>query len=809
MGQDLKISQLPAVTNPLSGDVLPLVNYGYTKKITLAQINKFATDYSHSNFLTLSGGAIENLTVNDDLIVKGNLTVEGELSYIDTQITSTSAMVIDAETSDPALRITQRFTGDVILVEDSQNPDSTPFVVKNDGKVGIGTNTPEAKLTIAGTLSTSNTVNVGGIGQGEDNSVVILDSNGFLRTDEINPQVWDTTANFVSASDGSLTVNRLIKATNANGINESNIFDNGVNVGIGTNTPNKELTIIGSISSTGQSFIAEPIAFNAATTKNYVDTLSANLQTNINILSASSQSSTSNLSSEIYNTFVKLTENRPVTINNNLTANNILINNNLSVVNNISALGTVTVGNIGSNSNGTSFVIENNGLLQKRSLNTAALNTTSKFVSASDGNLTVNYLTKATTANGINESIISDDGSLVYVGGNLTVSGNLTALGSASFANTVFTTTSALSVVNYGPGPALYVYQAPGVSDVASFYDGDGVEILHVGNCDPGQQFGKIGVNTGDPNKELTVVGDISAKGIVYATNVILSGKSLEEVVTTTSIVTADIAAGSIAAGDVVPVGTSLQKFVEQLLLKTFYPTFTNPSASMSSNLASTVESGTTGITLTVNLNRGAITGKTVSGIWQPATFQDYRSGVATNYIINGINNSTTNSLVSSTAIIKDGSNSFSSTTSYAQGPQPVDSKNVSYSTPLASGSLNASMIVTGARRGFYGVSSLANTSALIRGLGSSTNPGISNGTSFTINIPIGATSVIFAYPSTLQNVTTVKYVEGLNAEVKTNFTQTTVAVEGLNSYTAINYKVYRYTPVEPFPATATYTVTI
>lgn len=142
-----------------------------------------------------------------------------------------------------------------------------------------------------------------------------------------------------------------------------------------------------------------------------------------------------------------------------------------------------------------------------------AFDTTAKYVSASDGALSVNYLTKATNSNGINESIISDNGSLVYVGGNLTISGNLTALGNSYFANTLFTTTCAISVVNNGPGPAMYVYQGPGTSDVASFYDGDGVEVLHVGNCDPGQQFGKVGINTGDPNKELTVKGSVSASG--------------------------------------------------------------------------------------------------------------------------------------------------------------------------------------------------------------------------------------------------------------------------------------------------------
>jgi len=94
--------------------------------------------------------------------------------------------------------------------------------------------------------------------------------------------------------------------------------------------------------------------------------------------------------------------------------------------------------------------------------------------------------------------------------GNLVVQGSLTALGTATFANTIFTTTSALSVINTGPGPALYVFQAAGTSDVASFYDGDGVEVLHVGNANPGGN-GFVGINESFPAVELSVRGAISA----------------------------------------------------------------------------------------------------------------------------------------------------------------------------------------------------------------------------------------------------------------------------------------------------------
>jgi len=109
----------------------------------------------------------------------------------------------------------------------------------------------------------------------------------------------------------------------------------------------------------------------------------------------------------------------------------------------------------------------------------------------------------------------------LFATNNIVIQGSLSAAGGATFADTVFTTTSALSVVNLGVGPALYVYQASGPYDVASFVDGDGIEVLHVGNANFGQT-GKIGINQSFPNKELTVTGEISATGIIYA----LSGNS-------------------------------------------------------------------------------------------------------------------------------------------------------------------------------------------------------------------------------------------------------------------------------------------
>jgi hypothetical protein len=98
-----------------------------------------------------------------------------------------------------------------------------------------------------------------------------------------------------------------------------------------------------------------------------------------------------------------------------------------------------------------------------------------------------------------------------YFYGDAVFQGGLSALSGASFTNTVFTTTSALSVINTGIGPALYVAQAPGNYDIASFYDKDGIEVLHVGNAPTPGSTGKIGINESNPGAELTVNGAISS----------------------------------------------------------------------------------------------------------------------------------------------------------------------------------------------------------------------------------------------------------------------------------------------------------
>jgi len=66
-----------------------------------------------------------------------------------------AAVFAASSSTQPTLRLSQYGTSDTFIVEDETRPDTTPFVIKNDGKVGVGTTTPSAKLEVIGNISAS------------------------------------------------------------------------------------------------------------------------------------------------------------------------------------------------------------------------------------------------------------------------------------------------------------------------------------------------------------------------------------------------------------------------------------------------------------------------------------------------------------------------------------------------------------------------------------------------------------------------------------------------------------------------------
>lgn len=118
---------------------------------------------------------------------------------------------------------------------------------------------------------------------------------------------------------------------------------------------------------------------------------------------------------------------------------------------------------------------------------------------------------------------------------------------------------------------------------------------------------------------------------------------------------------------------------------------------------------------------------------------------------------------------------------------------------------------ITGYRNTFYGTKTTKDAldSAAIRSLSNKSNTAWANGKSFTVQIPVGAVRVVFAYPATLRDVNSVKDVNGLNAEIKSGFAKSTIAVEGANGATAIDYKVYTIDFAEPVAKANSYTIII
>lgn len=99
---------------------------------------------------TPSTGVFTDLTVSGTFLINGNLVI-GDSSADTLTINSTvlPGVVISGSSASAALRVTQTGAGDAILVEDSSNPDSSPFVVKADGRVGIGEDAPSFNLQVA------------------------------------------------------------------------------------------------------------------------------------------------------------------------------------------------------------------------------------------------------------------------------------------------------------------------------------------------------------------------------------------------------------------------------------------------------------------------------------------------------------------------------------------------------------------------------------------------------------------------------------------------------------------------------------
>ena len=155
----------------------------------------------------------------------------------------------------------------------------------------------------------------------------------------------------------------------------------------------------------------------------------------------------------------------------------------------------------------------------------------------------------------------------------------------------------------------------------------------------------------------------------------------------------------------------------------------------------------------------------------------------------------------------------YTSTVNYSEGQLATTNlsnpSSPEVKIPAGSASKNSSTVKP-FRKYFYGSSTTVPseiTSDVIRGLTNSTDAAAA-GTTFTVDVVEGAQFVCIAYPSTIQDVTSIADENAFGTLITGNFTKTLLNVEGANNYTAIEYKIFTLTPDAALGAN-TYTVTI
>lgn len=249
-----------------------------------------------------------------------------------------------------------------------------------------------------------------------------------------------------------------------------------------------------------------------------------------------------------------------------------------------------------------------------------------------------------------------------------------------------------------------------------------------------------------------------------------------------------DVSIGAIEVGQTLPEGMTFTEFVSAAIEKTFFPTFTAPTFSLSNNAGTREIGETINLVLTGTFNRGAINLTLGNGV---TTKQSDRSGVVNEYVID--NTPSLGNTKTITGYKVKSSNSFSATANYVQGPQPKDSKGNNFQSPLAAGALNATTSFTANYKRFFGPSD-GNTAP--RSLPSNAFDNAPT----TFNLVTGTTHRMFdLYIPNNRILTEVLDLDALNANITANYVlQGTVQVADAGG-DMVTYKHYRMTNDIPY----------
>jgi hypothetical protein len=269
---------------------------------------------------------------------------------------------------------------------------------------------------------------------------------------------------------------------------------------------------------------------------------------------------------------------------------------------------------------------------------------------------------------------------------------------------------------------------------------------------------------------------------------------------------------GAIDEGYTFVTGTTFSEFVELVSKRTLPPSYAGPTLSIGANPSPTL------------FEIGTIISPILS---RSLALNDAGAEVSTSLSKNSVVIATSWPYTDNSVLLGNTAISYVGAVTYAEGPCKLNNRGViDCNGHILAGTVGSNTITfQGTRLAFFAgtTSGTPATSADVRSLGNTSFNSSNNSTvdgdgsalggsvtpNFTITIPIGAVRVVFAYPATSRPVASVRYQELADSEVKANFTMTLVNVEGAGGFPAISYRVYSYTPVEPFSLVNRYKVFI
>lgn len=254
--------------------------------------------------------------------------------------------------------------------------------------------------------------------------------------------------------------------------------------------------------------------------------------------------------------------------------------------------------------------------------------------------------------------------------------------------------------------------------------------------------------------------------------------------------------------------GKNLTDTWEQIFVKEQNPTVTPPAVSFNQVTTGNFEVGTSVTpSYDAKMSAGSYSYGPATGLTAKSWNVNLRKGNTS------VQNKTTAKDKFTAIILADGdSYTINAEASYDDAAVPVTNKGKAY----AAGQIKAGKVsktsgtISCYRNTFYGTTANKDSldSPTIRGL-NKTNKALKAGDSVTIALPAGAVRVVFAYPATLRDITSVKDVNGLNAEIVSAFKKETITVAGAGNDSGISYKVFTTEFADPIEKANNYIVKI